>query len=380
MTINKIHQQMPMQNYAKNSNKTQQNPTFKGRTDVLKYALHIKNPQVNTNKFKKQVGYYLDVTKGLSKYTKPIKRHKMDLLLDLSKKYYFSIQNKTATKIDYDKNIVFAIYDKIKYPTKLHKTLTSSKFDLKQIKNIIDLTENKSYKIKLAQKLLDKHDNIQYETLENFLKSPLAKKINKNYDDYTPFINMKISNKDVVQELEKAIQKGYDKKYYTNMRKVVNLKNQYCIINAFNTETLVKNYTEERYEILNRFGRAYININKNEIKDLKADSQILENIYNTTTKENAPYRQKVLRFVERYIKFEDKKNSATIDTLVKIFSEISTNKKAKLFIDNNSTKHNRFVVPKGIHTLDELLTAMKSNTVEEAPKNKSFFQRLFKNS
>lgn len=379
MTINKINLQSPVQNFAMQNTKTQQNPAFKGRTDIIQYALHMKNPKISNHRFKNNVSYFLNVSKGLSKYTTAFKRYKMDFMFDLSEKYYYDIQKEGAEKLKLNKNIVFRIYDKVKNPGDLHKKLINGQYNFKQMENIVDLTKDNPHNLKLAQKLLTEYPQLSYEKLENFLKSPLSKQINKNYNDYKPYLKLHINQDDVVQGLEQKIEQGYDKKYFVAMNKLFDLKERYHVIEQLDTDKLLKNYTEEKFEVLHKTARAYASISKNELPELGGDDKTIEFIYNTTTRQNAPYRKKVLGFVERNINFENKPEAAPIKTLLEIFKEISLNPKARTYLEAFNTNTSRFAPASGIKTLDDLLAAMREGIKEDLSKS-NFFKNLFKNS
>lgn len=379
MTINKINLQSPVQNFAMQNTKTQQNPAFKGRTDIIQYALHMKNPKISNHRFKNNVSYFLNVSKGLSKYTTAFKRYKMDFMFDLSEKYYYDIQKEGAEKLKLNKNIVFRIYDKVKNPGDLHKNLINGQYNFKQMENIVDLTNDNPHNLKLAQKLLTEYPQLSYEKLENFLKSPLSKQINKNYNDYKPYLKLHINQDDVVQGLEQKIEQGYDKKYFVAMNKLFDLKERYHVIEQLDTDKLLKNYTEEKFEVLHKTARAYASISKNELAELGGDDKTIEFIYNTTTRQNAPYRKKVLGFVERNINFENKPEAAPIKTLLEIFKEISLNPKARTYLEAFNTNTSRFAPTSGIKTLDDLLAAMREG-IKEDPSKSNFFKNLFKNS
>lgn len=379
MTINKINLQSPVQNFAMQNTKTQQNPAFKGRTDIIQYALHMKNPKISNHRFKNNVSYFLNVSKGLSKYTTAFKRYKMDFMFDLSEKYYYDIQKEGAEKLKLNKNIVFRIYDKVKNPGDLHKNLINGQYNFKQMENIVDLTNDNPHNLKLAQKLLTEYPQLSYEKLENFLKSPLSKQINKNYNDYKPYLKLHINQDDAVQGLEQKIEQGYDKKYFVAMNKLFDLKERYHVIEQLDTDKLLKNYTEEKFEVLHKTARAYASISKNELAELGGDDKTIEFIYNTTTRQNAPYRKKVLGFVERNINFENKPEAAPIKTLLEIFKEISLNPKARTYLEDFNTNTSRFAPASGIKTLDDLLAAMREG-IKEDPSKSNFFKNLFKNS
>ena len=379
MTINKINLQSPVQNFAMQNTKTQQNPAFKGRTDIIQYALHMKNPKISNHRFKNNVSYFLNVSKGLSKYTTAFKRYKMDFMFDLSEKYYYDIQKEGAEKLKLNKNIVFRIYDKVKNPGDLHKNLINGQYNFKQMENIVDLTNDNPHNLKLAQKLLTEYPQLSYEKLENFLKSPLSKQINKNYNDYKPYLKLHINQDDVVQGLEQKIEQGYDKKYFVAMNKLFDLKERYHVIEQLDTDKLLKNYTEEKFEVLHKTARAYASISKNELAELGGDDKTIEFIYNTTTRQNAPYRKKVLGFVERNINFENKPEAAPIKTLLEIFKEISLNPKARTYLEAFNTNPSRCAPAAGIKTLDDLLAAMREG-IKEDPSKSNFFKNLFKNS
>ena len=379
MTINKINLQSPVQNFAMQNTKTQQNPAFKGRTDIIQYALHMKNPKISNHRFKNNVSYFLNVSKGLSKYTTAFKRYKMDFMFDLSEKYYYDTQKEGAEKLKLNKNIVFRIYDKVKNPGDLHKKLINGQYNFEQMENIVDLTKDNPHNLKLAQKLLTEYPQLSYEKLENFLKSPLSKQINKNYNDYKPYLKLHINQDDVVQGLEQKIEQGYDKKYFVAMNKLFDLKERYHVIEQLDTDKLLKNYTEEKFEVLHKTARAYASISKTKLAELGGDEKTIEFIYNTTTPQNAPYRKKVLSFVEHHINFENKPEAAQIKTLLDIFKEISLNPKARTYLEAFNTNITRFEQAPGIKTLDDLLVAMRKG-IKETPSKSNFFKNLFKNS
>ena len=201
-----------------NSNVSSQNMSFKGKwnvlscafdrskrldSDVLSKYLQLSNRQVNE-----------ELSQGINnpilKIAKRFNRHKNGFLYRLAKKYNSEMFDQRITNPDETRQILYNIYDSVKYPGKVHKKIvTSTDATFAQLQKIFKKTEKNPDLLKLADKVISVYEStvykdIPYSVLTRFLDSHSADKILKNFDSYKPFIrnSMKHNN---IEEFFKSL-------------------------------------------------------------------------------------------------------------------------------------------------------------------------------
>ena len=197
--------------YAANNN---QNTSFKGgRLNVLTYALNGKK-RVNTqslrdflNITKEEV--QAEVAKGINNpipnVNSPLKRHKAGFLFRLAKEFRNEVFGKTGVDVSAKRQLVYDIYDKVKYPSAIEKRLVSqNNYSLEQLDKLFDMTNQNPYLLKFSEKLSELYSrkfygSMPYDLLMTFLTNPEAKGLNKNFNKFS-------------KQIEKAM-----KTYYENI-------------------------------------------------------------------------------------------------------------------------------------------------------------------
>ncbi len=328
------------------------NINFGSKKDVLIYAINQRKT-FESNYFKSKISKFLEVKRGLSQYTKPFKRHKMDFLYELSRNFYLKNYEGKIADPNKEKNLVFAIYDKVKYPEPIHLKIASKKdYSLEEIGKIFDYTNESPEKLKLVESL-NKQFDLPYKKLEGFLSSEKSKEIAKNYNDYEPFIKLNINEENPARLLEAEIQKGYNKEKFQARLKINELTKE-GILQRINKEELEQGANTERLEFLDRFRAAY-NGSRSDITT-QEEKEMFQRLYTSTTPQNLPLRKKVLRLVQNNINLESKHEKAPLEQLEKVFKQIYySNAKAKDFLNNANTKE--------ISTLEGLGNAIENHVI-----------------
>ena len=190
-------------NYA-NSNPNSQVAFKGGRFNVIKYAL---NPfkKVNQHKLMSKLFLSKDVLQlekqqGINNpvlgVNKPFNRHKAGFLYRLVNKFngenfYENLKNKNLQE---KRQLVYDMYHKVKYPTKVHKIIAESfDYNLSETNQIFELMNQDKSKLSLVKKLLTKDlDNVLSmlpgRELIEILSSDNCKILNKNYSKAEKYI------------------------------------------------------------------------------------------------------------------------------------------------------------------------------------------------
>lgn len=348
MNINKIQS---VSVYSNKNNK--QNPnsiSFKGaRTEVLKYALNI-NKTYEPNMFTTQVAAFLDMPKReIIPFTEKLKKHKMNLLYKLSDKFNRDTYFNANLNTEKNKNLVFDIYNKIKYPQDTHtKLIDSTNYSFEQLNKIFDITEKDPKKLKLADNLLSTYtstspiSDLKFNTLEEFLTTPSASKISSQYDDFKPYIELNASNKDIVKNLEAEIQKGYNKNTYIQKLNIEKLTSQQNLCRIINPDLIEANYKQEGVDLLKNLNKAYAGESDIEYSAKESAASAIMDIYNSTTKENFKTRSSILKFIQTRFEINKKLENAPLETVNKIFQKIDSDKEAQKFVDATVNKKTLF--------------------------------------
>ena len=171
-------------------------PSFKGgRWNVIKYAL---NPLKKVNKQKLLDRLSLDadtiqlekeqgINNPVLDVNKPLNRHKAGFLYRLVRKFYietFILPDKRASE---KRQLVYDMYYKVKYPTKVHKIIAEAfNYNLSETNQIFELMNQDKSKLDLAKKLLTTfrkktYIHIPAKDLIEILSSDNCKILNKNY-------------------------------------------------------------------------------------------------------------------------------------------------------------------------------------------------------
>lgn len=315
------------------------NVYFQGRMDILKYALKqdkIKNEEF----FFIQVSSFLDVSeKSLKKFTERFKRYKMDFIYALAKKYNIDKSKMSSDAQKESKEILFGIYDKVKYPNNIYKTLiNNTNYNFNQLDNIIDLSIKEPQKQKLIENLLNVYkekngkNTVPYKVMVDFLSTSSSKQISSNFETYTPFIKLNIENSDIVSKLEDELKKGYDKTVFEKRLNIKELTPYNNILSNMDKNILEKNYNEPGINLLTSTNMIYAPLSKTKQELIKNKTDLLWEIYNTTNDKNASLRQKVAKYAIKRINFEDREKDAAIESLIKIYRTIDKDPKAKQFL------------------------------------------------
>ena len=357
MNINKINFQTTGNHSKANSKKTA-DVSFKGlKTDIFKYAIN-PNRTNNADFFVPQVAAFLNVRKrDIIPYTKNLNRHKMDLLYKLSEKFNTDTYYNKNVNNENSKKFVFDIYNKINTPQQTHIDLIeSTNFSLEQLNKIVDITEKEPQKLKLVDNLLSIYpykgdkSKLDYSTLEEFLQTKSSQKIASNFDEYKPFIELDVQDKNIVKNLENEIQNGYQKNVYEKKLNIKELFAQKSVISGINPDLIENNYNPAGVALLKNIKKAY----SCDLNDKAQDSTVnaLMEIYNSATPQNIKPRNEVLNYVRSHIDINKKLEEAPLETISRIFKKIDTDSNARKFVEENVGAKSNF---SSIAQLDDAL-------------------------
>lgn len=190
-----------------NSVQTQTNitsqPSFKGgRWNVIKYAL---NPLKKVNKQKLLTRLSLDadtiqlekeqgINNPVLDVNKPLNRHKAGFLYRLGRKFYIEAFISPDKRSSEKRQLVYDMYYKVKYPTKVHKIIAESfDYNLSETNQIFELMNQDKSKLSLVKKLLTKDQEnvlsmLPARELIEILSSDNCKILNKNYSKAEKYI------------------------------------------------------------------------------------------------------------------------------------------------------------------------------------------------
>ena len=333
--------------------------TFKGNYfNTLSHA--IRGNEQKIADFKSNVSALFGISgKDLEKYTQGIKKDKIKLLYKLAEKFNLESYKNHNFERKKTQEIAFEIYRNIKKPQQVHSRLVQdTNYTFAQIKQFVNITNKEPQKLELADKLLSTYptklskSTLSYATMEKFLSSKYTQQINKNYNDYKPFIELNVENPNIVEQLEQEIINGYNKTTYQKRLKIAETLKEDGILNNLSTKELEKNYQEERINLLHNMQRAY---SGDRIQNTNRFNEILLNIYNSTNKSNNKARNAVISYIQTRIEINKKFEKAPLETVERIFQKIDDDKQAQIFIEKTIDINEL----ESISQLDEIL--QKSN-------------------
>lgn len=192
--------------YTKNN---KQNAAFKGgRLNVITYSLN-RWKKVNTQELRNclqitKEDVKQEIAKGINnplpEINKPLKRHKAGFMFRLAKKFSEEIFAKENVNIQGKRQLVYNIYDKVKYPSDFEKYLVAdTNYSLEQLDKLFDLINQKPYLKSFSEKLMNLYSKkfyggMSYDLLMNYLSKPNAQDLNKNFKKYSAQIEKSIKN------------------------------------------------------------------------------------------------------------------------------------------------------------------------------------------
>lgn len=333
--------------------------TFKGNYfNTLSHA--IRGNEQKIADFKSNVSALFGISgKDLEKYTQGIKKDKIKLLYKLAEKFNLESYRNRNFEREKTQAIAFEIYRNIKKPQQVHSRLVQdTNYTFAQIKQFVNITNKEPQKLELADKLLSTYptklskSTLSYATMEKFLSSKYTQQINKNYNDYKPFIELNVENPDIVEQLEQEIINGYNKTTYQKRLKIAETLKEEGILNNLSVKELERNYQEERINLLHNMQQAY---SGDRIQNTNRFNEILLNIYNSTNKSNNKARNAVISYIQTRIEINKKFEKAPLETVERIFQKIDDDKQAQIFIEKTIDINEL----ESISQLDEIL--QKSN-------------------
>lgn len=322
-----------------NNNLKNNNISFNGRFQVLKSVLN-KSKAGNDEFFYSSVSSFLNQSeKSLKQYTEPFLRYKMPFLYTLAQKFNIDKRFMTPDKMKESKDFLFKIYDKVKSPNQTYKSMISmSNYDFEQINNIVDMTSKHPEKLQLIDNLFSlygQHNGkytIPYETMRDFLSSPLSKKITKNFKNYEPFIKLNPDDTKVVSNLEKEIAKGYDKGVFEKRLEIKHLVEDSCVLNKMDKSLLEDNYNANGLKVLKQIDEIYAPLSMKGKEDVADRTNLLYEIYNTTNDKNASLREDIAKFAVQRINFDSRAEKAPIESLAKIYKLVDNSPEGFKFL------------------------------------------------
>ena len=192
--------------YTKNS---KQNTAFKGgRLNVITYSLN-RWKKVNTQELRDclqltKEDVKQEMAKGINnplpEINKPLKRHKAGFMFRLAKKFSEEIFAKENVNIQGKRQLVYNIYDKVKYPSDFEKHMVAgTNYSLEQLDKLFDLINQKPYLKSFSEKLMNLYSKkfyggMSYDLLMHYLSKPNAQDLNKNFKKYSAQIEKSIKN------------------------------------------------------------------------------------------------------------------------------------------------------------------------------------------
>lgn len=354
-------------NYQKFQTLTHYNSTQKHNKDVsfkgnyfntLSHA--VRGNEQRIADFRSNVSALFGISsKDLEKYTQGVKKDKIKLLYKLAEKFNLESYKNSNFEREKTQEIAFEIYRNIKKPQQVHSRLVQeTNYTFAQIKQFVDTTNKEPQKLELADKLLSTYptqlskSTLSFETMEKFLSSKYAQQINRNYNDYKPFIELNEENPNIVEQLEQEIINGYNKTTYQKRLKISETLKEEGILNNLSIKELERNYQEERINLLHNMQQAY---SGDRIQNSNRFNEILLNIYNSTNKSNNKARNAVISYIQTRIEINKKFEKAPLETVERIFKKIDDDKQAQIFIEKTIDINEL----ESISQLDEIL--QKSN-------------------
>ena len=236
MKVDNLPQKFVSQYSITNNSNKSDSIHFSGSFSPAK-ILRIPQSKMYKN-FNYNMQRYFNISSKEADYAKNIytsgNQIKHDLMYILGRKYrnlYFTNQSKElGTNF---KNVADMVSN-ISKPSIVHKKLAKQdNLSFGELENLFVAMDKNKDKTDLVLKLLNLNEKIintkklSYNFLSGFVNSKYASEINKNFADYKPYLYLNINKKNIVSDLEQAIEnKSYQPQKYEQLFDIINLKNQ----------------------------------------------------------------------------------------------------------------------------------------------------------
>ena len=266
MKVDNLPQKFVSQYSITNNSNKSDSIHFSGSFSPAK-ILRIPQSKMYKN-FNYNMQRYFNISSKEADYAKNIytsgNQIKHDLMYILGRKYrnlYFTNQSKElGTNF---KNVADMVSN-ISKPSIVHKKLAKQdNLSFGELENLFVAMDKNKDKTDLVLKLLNLNEKIintkklSYNFLSGFVNSKYASEINKNFADYKPYLYLNINKKNIVSDLEQAIEnKSYQPQKYEQLFDIINLKNQDEKFSDLSEEVLMSDYYPEKMEVISHFGKS----------------------------------------------------------------------------------------------------------------------------
>ncbi len=386
MKVDNLPQKFVSQYSITNNSNKSDSIHFSGSFSPAK-ILRIPQSKMYKN-FNYNMQRYFNISSKEADYAKNIytsgNQIKHDLMYILGRKYrnlYFTNQSKElGTNF---KNVADMVSN-ISKPSIVHKKLAKQdNLSFGELENLFVAMDKNKDKTDLVLKLLNLNEKIintkklSYNFLSGFVNSKYASEINKNFADYKPYLYLNINKKNIVSDLEQAIEnKSYQPQKYEQLFDIINLKNQDEKFSDLSEEVLMSDYYPEKMEVISHFGKSLRFLVS---YDKKALNETLLKILKSSNRDN--YKDRIYFFdnylSKNYMSFAE--NSENIKVVPDILHKIENNENDKEFVYNVIEKNIPFkspvslyefianidtkVVNKKINSLKNLFKAYRNNLI-----------------
>jgi predicted small metal-binding protein len=323
-----------------NKSTTGDSVSFHGLKNILEHILPTKE---NKNAF---VHYVDRVSTILDQDEKDVKKlisgksmKQLDFFDALVQRYNtFNMSKKNGEKED--SKIVNEIFTRIAEPTEEHKNfVTRTKFNVTDMNECFKLLGDDPKKIGSALEIYKSIGdwNNNKKITKDIISSPMQKEFLEHFEDYKPYLQNNMKNKDVVSSLEALCQDGVYNSNKENNRKIIH--NCLYSLSAKDEQELTKRFLEHYSESGNSIITILTDMVSYGSKDIpsQADKDALVKIYQTTTPKNKDIRRKYIASYGRRIDRDALKDDEYTN-LATLFERMDKNPKEMKFITNLISK------------------------------------------
>lgn len=239
-----------------------------------------------------------------------------------------------------DADLIFAIVNKVKKPTKEHlRLVNSTQMNMSDISKCVDKLGDSSKNVgqfnEVYRDLINAPTdyNITKKSIIGILDSENSDKILKDYQTYRPYLRMHLSEKDCMKNLDEQISNGtYDAKLQKNIYGIKKLVRGENMQEAIDPEKMAPYASPESNSILVRFADKLSPAN---VEDKSNYKKNLIDIYTTTNKKNFEARAK---YLDTYMRGYgvDRYKPEEMDNIATLFNKMDEDKSAKKFIEHIS--------------------------------------------
>ena len=317
--------------------------TMPFRGNFIQKIFHKNNSEKIVTNLKSDMQYYFDLSSSelslIDNTFRPDEPSRINLLYALARKHKGLKFKFRDGYNDSNFESIVSMIKNIQTPSSGYlRMVAHSDYTFPQLSALFDTMNKNPLSAELARKLMlvakqsGYKINYPYKTMSELVNSKYLKELNKNFDNYSPYIKLNFNTENMAINLEKEIEQGtYNTGKYLRLERVKDMQNHSFSFSDLPEDIILENYSADNIRLLKNLDEVVSRSGHNVTDKLKKMSI---DIYKTTNDDN--YNGRV-EFINKFLKLNAgslSTNSANVDAIPILIAKIDEGKEDAAFIKN----------------------------------------------